>query len=245
MTPMDTCMEDNQKAECTARSARVASFVYTTAEMLRSSQPCSIHTYISIRKNLKLLTYIHTYLRSNSNVDRPNLGDAEHVDRGSTEGWEEKSRHTRHIAHTLSGGTYTVGKLTVYVCMYVCMYVCIKSTRLLRWWSSLRWRWCRIPSPAWARRRRPLGWKSALSRHSNSLSRSRCLPHKYTHTYKYYECTHVQYVCNALTVLWWGLRNEHHRNMRRLQSSKQAVRYARHSDHPYIYTYTMWVNWLA
>ena len=69
MTPMDTCMEDNQKAECTARSARVASFVYTTAEMLRSSQPCSIHTYISIRKDLKLLTYIHTYGRTVMSID--------------------------------------------------------------------------------------------------------------------------------------------------------------------------------
>ena len=62
MTPMDTCMEDNQKAECTARSARVASFVYTTAEMLRSSQPCSKHTYISIRK-------IHTYGRTVMSID--------------------------------------------------------------------------------------------------------------------------------------------------------------------------------
>ena len=61
MTPMDMCMEDSQKAECTARSARVASFEYTTAEILRSSQPYTyIHTYIH--------TYTHTYIQSSTHT---------------------------------------------------------------------------------------------------------------------------------------------------------------------------------
>ena len=37
--PIEISSEESQKAECTARRARDASWLYTTAEMLRSSQP--------------------------------------------------------------------------------------------------------------------------------------------------------------------------------------------------------------